>query len=111
MMMIGLAIITGITATALTGFYVTSTIKRQAQGFKEDFDAKQKQVVAQLQQQSDQKLAAFAQQMKKSSDDQNETLKRQIVDLQTRVQTQKSMSPVKRAKPSLAVKTPQGKRR
>ena len=113
LLLIVLAVVAGIVATVLTGSYVTKSIGQQTQQLKEEYDAKQKEVVSSLQQQSEQKMAVLAQEIQRVKAEQADALQRQIADLQAKIQTQQQQKPVevvKKAKPSLALKTPAGKR-
>ncbi len=115
-----IAVVLGIAATALISFSVTRTIENQAQELKEQYEAKQKKVIAAVQQEADQRAAVLQQQIQQVKTEQAQVVQRQIADLQTKLQQQQlqqaaasaanPQQPVKKTKPSLALKTPQGKR-
>ena len=115
--MLIIAVVLGIAATALISFSVTRTIENQAQDLKEQYEAKQKKVIAAIQQEAEQRTAALQQQIQQVKQEQAQVVGRQIAELQAKLQQQQAQSaaanaqaPVKKSKPSLALKTPQGKR-
>ncbi len=114
LLLIVIAVIVGIVATVMTSSYVTGTIQRQTQELQESYETKQKEVISSLQQQSEQKMNALAQEIQRAKTEQAEATQRQIADLQAKIQEQQRQQqaavPVKKIKPSLAVKTPTGKR-
>lgn len=108
------AVVVGLAATWLTSMYVSRSIQEQAELMKEEYDAKQKQTVEAMRQENDQKLAALAQQMQQAKAAQEANFQRQITDMQTKLAAQQKAAAEapakKKIKPSLALKTPQGKR-
>lgn len=108
------AVVAGILAVGLTSAYVSNTIQGQAQQLKEEADARQKELVGTLQKQSEQKMAALAQEIERAKTEQAQALQRQISDMQARMldqqKTAAAAAVAKKFKPSLALKTPQGKR-
>ncbi len=109
------AVVLGIAATALISFSVTRTIENQAQDLKEQYEAKQKKVIAAIQQEADQRAAILQQQIQAVKTEQAQVVQKQISELQVKLQQQQqnaatNAQPVKKSKPSLALKTPQGKR-
>ncbi len=114
LLLIVFAVAAGIIATVLTSKYVSESIQKQTAELKEEYDRQQKEMVARMQQDSDQRMAALSQQIEQSKAEQAQNLQQQIAQLQTQLQTQTSAkqdtTKVKRAKPSLALKTPASKR-
>ncbi|MBI4308943.1 MAG: Flp pilus assembly protein CpaB [Candidatus Omnitrophica bacterium] len=112
-LLIVLAVVAGIVATVLTGSYVTKSIGQQTQQLKEEYEAKQKETANALQQQSEQRMAMLAQEIQRVKAEQDEAMQKQAADLQAKIQVQAQKQPaevIKRPKPSLAMKTPSGKR-
>ena len=111
--LIAIAVIVGLAATVITSSYITKTIQAQTQQLNDDYEARQKQVMATMQQQSEQKMAALNDEIQRVKNEQAQTVQKQIAELQSRMaetQRQKVAEPVKKLKPSLAMKTPSGKR-
>ncbi len=108
------AVVLGIAATAVIGFAVNSTIERHDIERREEYEAKQKKIVAEMQAQADQRAAILQQQIQAVRTEQAQVVQKQIAELQTKLQQQQAANaggqPVKKSKPSLALKTPQGKR-
>lgn len=108
------AVAAGIVAVVLTSSYVNKAIQDQAVQLKEESDARQKELVSAMQKQNAQALAALAQEIQKVKAEQAATTQKQIAELQARIQAQQASAStakvVKRAKPSLALRTPAGKR-
>lgn len=109
-----IAVVLGIAATALISFSVNSTIEKRNVELREEYEARQKKAMAVIQQEADQRAAILQQQIQAVKTEQAQVVQKQIAELQTRLQQQQvatpSGQPVKIAKPSLALKTPQGKR-
>ncbi len=110
------AVVTGILATVMTSTYVQNKISSETAALAEQYGAKQKEVVAQIQQRSEQQMAALAQEINRVKTEQAEAMKQQLAALQ-QAQAQQAQSAAaaakvqeKRPKPSLAIKTPAGKR-
>ncbi len=107
------AVVAGIIAVVLTSNYVNTTIQGQTQALAEQYNAKQKEMATQMQQRSDQQMAALAQELERVKTQQAEALQKQMAALQAAQQQQANAPggvPVKAKKPSLALKTPAGKR-
>ncbi len=112
------AVVTGILATVMTSTYVQNKISSETAALAEQYGAKQKEVVAQIQQRSEQQMAALAQEINRVKTEQAEAMKQQMAALQQAQAQQAQAAAVaaaaksqdKRPKPSLAVKTPAGKR-
>jgi len=113
------AVAAGLVAVVLTSNYVKLTIQGQTAALAERYDAKQKAVVSQMQQRSDQQMAALAQELERVKSDQAAAMKNQMAAMQQQAQqiaaaaAQKQQAyqlPQKVRKPSLALKTPVGKR-
>lgn len=110
--LIAIAVIVGLAATVITSSYITKTIQNQTQQLNDDYESRQKQVMATLQQQSEQKMQALNQEIQRVKTEQAQVTQKQIADLQARLEEtkQRPAEPVKKLKPSLALKTPAGKR-
>ena len=107
------AVAAGIVAVILTSNYVKNSIEGQTASLAAQYDTKQKQMASQIQQRSDQQMAALAQELERVKNEQAEAMQKQTAALQA-VQQQARVQPVvevkKVRKPSLALKTPAGKR-
>ena len=113
------AVAAGIIAVVLTSNYVKTSIQGQTQALAEQYDAKQKDMAAQIMQRSDQQMAQLAQELIRLKSDQAAAMQKQEAELQqAQMQAQQAASrgqqqasfQVKNRKPSLAIKTPVGKR-
>jgi pilus assembly protein CpaB len=100
------AVAAGIVAVVLASNYVKSSIEGQTALLAEQYDARQKEMVSKIQQRSDQQMAALAQELERVKSEQAAAIKKQMAAMQE-VQGQQ---PQKARKPSLALKTPVGKR-
>ncbi len=121
LLIIGGAVIAGIAAVVLASNYVKSSIEGQAASLAEQYDVKQKGRVSQIQQRSDQQMAALAQELERVKSEQAAAMQKQMTALQEsqRQQAQQAQEQArmrqtvqvqKVRKPSLALKTPAGKR-
>ncbi len=118
LVIIVVAVAVGVLATALTSSYVKNSIERQTATLAEQYEAKQKEVVSQIQQRSDQQMSALAQELNKVKTEQNDMVQKQMAVMQQQLQAQQQAAAQAAAqsstksvrKPSLAVKTPAGKR-
>lgn len=107
------AVVLGIGATALISLSVNTTIEKRNVELREEYEAKQKQAMAVIQQEADQRAEILQQQIQAVKTEQAQVVQKQIAELQTKLQQQATATPgqpVVVAKPSLALKTPQGKR-
>ena len=108
------AVAAGIVAVVLTSTYVKNSIEGQTASLAEQYGAKQKDIVAQIQQRNDQQMAALAQELERVKSQQAAALQKQMAVLQAAQQQARAQQPVaqtqKIRKPSLALKTPVGKR-
>ena len=106
------AVAAGIVAVVLTSSYVKSSIEGQTLSLAEQYDAKQKEMVSQIQQRNDQKMAALVQEMERVKSEQAAALQKQMVAMQQiqQARMQQTAQVQKVRKPSLALKTPVGKR-
>jgi len=113
-LIIGGAVIAGIAAVVLTSNYVKSSIEGQTASLAEQYDVKQKGMVSQIQQRSDQQMAALAQELERVKSEQAAAMQKQMAALQEgqqqHAQIQQTAQVQKVRKPSLALKTPAGKR-
>jgi pilus assembly protein CpaB len=114
LLIIGGAVIAGVAAVVLTSNYVKSSIEGQTASLAEQYDIKQKQMASQIQQRSDQQMAALAQELERVKNEQAAALQKQMALMQQQAQQEQArMQTVqvpKIRKPSLALKTPVGKR-
>ena len=108
------AVAAGIVAVVLTSAYVKNSIEGQTYLLAEQFAAKQKEAVAAIQQHSDQQMYAMQQELETAKAQQAAALQKQMTALQAAQQQaralQNSAQVQKIRKPSLALKTPVGKR-
>jgi Flp pilus assembly protein CpaB len=112
------ALIAGVVAVVLTSNYIKSSIEGQTATLAEHFDVRQKEMATALTQRSDQQMAALAQQLEQVKQDQAAAMQKQIAALQqaqaeqARLQAQQAAEGAQKKvhKPSLALKTPPGKR-
>ncbi len=108
------AVAAGIIAVILTSNYVKSSIEGQTSSLAEQYDVKQKEMAAQIQQRSDQQMAALAQELERVKSQQAEAMQKQMAALkesqQEAARMQQAAQVQKVRKPSLALKTPVGKR-
>ena len=118
LILIGSAVVAGIMAIIATSMYITDTTKKQAEQLRENLEASQKESMAALQK-SQQEMGALAEELNRVKTEQAQTVQKQMADMQAalQVQIQKNAQqeapapgPVKLGKPSLALKTPAGKR-
>jgi Flp pilus assembly protein CpaB len=112
------AVAAGIVAVVLTSNYVKTAIQSQTMALAEKYDLKQREMVGQIQQRNDQQMAAMAQELERVKADQASAMQKQMAAMQAaqqqalaqaRAQQAVQVKPVTR-KPSLALKTPVGKR-
>ena len=136
------AVAAGIAAVVLASNYVKNSIESQTASLAEQYDVKQKQMTSQIQQRSDQQMAALAQALERVKNEQTAAMQKQMATLQeaqrqqaqqqaqqqaklqiqlqaqlaqqqeqARMRQQPAQVQVKKVrKPSLALKTPAGKR-
>ena len=129
------AVAAGIAAVVLASNYVKNSIESQTASLAEQYDVKQKQMTSQLQQRSDQQMASLAQELERVKNEQTAAMQKQIATLQEAQQQQAKLQAQQQAKlqaqlqeqarmrqqpvqvqmkkvrkPSLALKTPAGKR-
>jgi pilus assembly protein CpaB len=110
------ALAAGLVAVILTSRYVTSSIQSQTASLAEQYNDKQKEMASKIQQRSDQQLAAMAQELDRVKRQQAESERKQLDLIQQAQQAAKEQLAaqaelkVKPRKPSLALKTPAGKR-
>ena len=76
------AVMAGIAAVVLTSNYVKTSIEGQTASLAEQYDAKQKGMVSQIQQRSDQQMAALAQELERVKSEQAAAMQKQIAALQ-----------------------------
>ncbi len=123
LLIIGGAVVAGIAAVVLTSNYVKNSIEGQTASLAERYDAKQKGMISQVQQRSDQQMAALAQELERVKTEQAAAMQKQTAALQqAQQQAQQQQAEQEQArlrqaaqaqkvrKPSLALKTPVGKR-
>ena len=104
-----IAVATGIGAAVMTSRYVEEKIQKQTRSLAQDFEQRQQQTVEALQRDSAMKIQGLAAQMEQMKAEQQEAMQKQLAALQA-VQAQKQQEQVKKRKPSLALRTPDGKR-
>ena len=107
------AVAAGIIAVVLTSNYVKNSVENRTAELAEQFNAKQKDMASQILQHNEQQMAALAQELERVKSDQAEAMQKQMAALQQAQQQVRSPQIVqvnKNRKPSLALKTPVGKR-
>jgi len=109
-LLIVFAVAAGIIAVVLTGIHVQKQIGVETSKLSEDYEAKQKEMVTQIRQDSDQKMAALAQELERVKTEQAEVVKKQVAALQQQMGQKGPAGEKRRSKTSLAIKTPEGKR-
>lgn len=109
-LLILVAVIIGFLAVLLTSKYVTDTINQNTTQLKEEYDAKQQEIVSQLQQQSEAQTAALREELEKLRQESDQKLQAQMALMQQMQQQKAQAEVVKKPKPSLALRTPVGKR-
>jgi Flp pilus assembly protein CpaB len=125
LLIIGGAVLAGIIAVFLMSNYVKSSVDNQTAVLAEQFNAKQKEMASELQQHSEQQIAQVAQQIERVRQEDAAAMQKQMVALQqAQQQAQQAQQAAAAAaaaraqivevkkvrKPSLALKTPVGKR-
>ena len=76
------AVAAGIMAVVLTSNYVKNSIEGQTAALAEQYDAKQKEMVSQIQQRSDQQMAALAQELERVKAEQAAAMQKQMAAMQ-----------------------------
>ena len=109
-LLIVFAVAAGIMATVMTSSYVKNSIEARTTQLAEEYEAKQKEVVTQIKQDSDQKMAALGQELERVKTEQAEVIKKQMAALQQQTGQKGPAGERRRSKTSLAIKTPEGKR-
>jgi Flp pilus assembly protein CpaB len=114
-LIIGGAVVAGVAAVILTSNYVKGSIEGQTASLAEQYDVKQKEMVSEIQQRSDQQMAALAQELEHVKSEQAAAMQKQIASMQQAQQQEalmqeKTVQVQKVRKSSLALKTPVGKR-
>lgn len=105
------AVAAGIIAVILTSAYIKNSIEGQTAVLAEQFGAKQKESLSQVQQRSDQQMAALAQELERVKGEQQAAMQKQVALMQAQARAQQPAAIVQKIrKPSLALKTPVGKR-
>lgn len=112
------ALAAGLAAVVLTSSYVKTSIQSQTAALAEQYNVKQKEIAAKIQQRSDQQMAALAQELARMKKEQADAQQKQLALLQQAQQAAKAQAAaaaqaavkVKARKPSVALKTPVGKR-
>jgi pilus assembly protein CpaB len=113
------AVIAVIVAVVLTANYIRVNNQEQAAKLAEESDAKQQKMAQQIEQRNDQQMAALAQELERVKTEQAAAMQKQMAALQASqqqqarlMQQQQAAAQVKQVvrKPSIALKTPVGKR-
>ena len=115
------AVAAGIVAVVLTSNYVKSAVQGQTAALSEQYDMKQKEMASEIMQRSEQQMAALAQELERVKAEQAANMQKQMAAMQAAQQQQARLllqqqqqasqsRPAALRKPSLALKTPVGKR-
>lgn len=109
-LLIVFAVAAGIMATVMTSSYVKNSIDARTTQLAEEYEARQREAVTQIRQDSDQKMAALIQELERVKTEQTEVIKKQMAALQQQMGQKGPAGEKRRSKTSLAYKTPEGKR-
>jgi len=107
------AVAAGVIAVILTANYINTSKQQEEAKLAEEVDAKQKEMASQLQQRSEQQMASLAQEIERVRADNAAAMQKQMAAFQAAQAQARLQQPVVQAKPrkpSLALKTPVGKR-
>jgi Flp pilus assembly protein CpaB len=107
------AVAAGIIAVVLTSNYVKTSVQGQTAALAEQFNAKQKDMASQILQHNEQQMYALQQEIERVKSDDAATMQKQMAALQQAQQQTRAPQAaqvIKNRKPSLALKTPVGKR-
>ena len=112
------AVAAGIVAVVLTSNYVRDAIQHQTAVLAKEYDVRQKEMVASIQQRSDQQMAALAQEVERVKSEQTAAMQKQMTAMQQALQQQaqeraqqaQAVEVKKPSQTSLALKIPAGKR-
>ena len=109
------AVAAGIVAVVLTSNYVKNSIQEQTAALAEKYDARQKEMVSQIQQRRDQQMSALAQELERVKAQQAATAQKQMAAMQEIArEAARAAQPAVQMKrllnTSLALKIPAGKR-
>ena len=85
------AVAAGVVAVFLTSNYVKSSIQDQTAALAQQYNLKQKEMVSQLQQRSDQQMAMMAQELERVKSEQAAAMQKQMAALQASQQQQARM--------------------
>jgi Flp pilus assembly protein CpaB len=120
---IGGAVLAGIIAVVLASNYIKDKIAGQTAALAEKYDAQQKDIVSQITYRTDRQMSQLAQELMRVKAEEADNMKKQMASMQMSQQAamqaaqaaaqraqQESFQIRKVRKPSLAVKTPVGKR-
>ncbi|MBF0511601.1 MAG: Flp pilus assembly protein CpaB [Candidatus Omnitrophica bacterium] len=115
---ITVAVLAGIASVVFMSNYVQTSISDRTSALAERYDAQQKEMATRIQQRADQQMAALAQELQNVKSQQSQELQKQVVALQQARQAELAAlakqkvetRPAVMRKPSLALKTPAGKR-
>lgn len=110
LLLIVVAVAVGLLATIMTSNYVKQSIEQQTNTLAEQYDAKQKEMVAQLSQQSEAQIGALKQELQQVRVEQQQALQQQMAAMQAAQQARQAEIQKPKAKPPLAMRTPEGKR-
>jgi len=107
------AVAAGIVAVVVMANYIKTSTQEQTARLAQEYDAKQKEMAQELEQRSEQQMAALAQEIERVKEENAAAMQKQMTALQAAQQQARSQQPyvqVKVRKPSLALRTPVGKR-
>jgi len=112
------AVAAGIVAVVMTSNYVRDAIQHQTAVLAKQYDIRQKEMVAAIQQRSDQQMAALAQEVERVKSEQTAAMQKQMTAMQQALQEQaqeraqqaQAVEVKKPTQTSLALKIPAGKR-
>ena len=112
------AVAAGIVAVVMTSNYVRDAIQHQTAVLAKEYDVRQKEMVAAIQQRSDQQMAALAQEVERVKSEQTAAMQKQMTAMQQALQQQaqeraqqaQAVEVKKPTQTSLALKIPAGKR-
>lgn len=103
-----MAVTVGLIAVFVMSAQLESKMKEDREALAQQFDASQKEMAAQLSQQSEAQINAVREELQKVRAEQQEAMQAQMAALQAAQEAKQAQT--KKPKPSLALRTPAGKR-
>lgn len=105
-----LAVVAASGVCYLIAQWATSEINRNTTALKEEYESKQKETEARLAAQSEEQAKAIREEIQRMREEQQAALQQQAAAMQAAAQAAQAAQVTKKPKPSLAARTPSGKR-